>query len=136
MSAKLHYLILCDAVSFANGKFTYHGVFDRIQAAQFPCVHGTLSLAVQLSCDPGPHLLTIRALDSSGTDVVQALPPVPIETNNPLGFASTSITLQGLPFPKPGIYSFELALDQKVLGARDFFVEKVAAPGPTATGHG
>src|SRR5581483_8925098 len=57
MSARLHYMILCDAVVFSQGKFTYYGVFDRIQATRFPCVHGTLSIAVQLSCDPGPHVL-------------------------------------------------------------------------------
>ncbi|HZV02452.1 MAG TPA: hypothetical protein VFF73_37445 [Planctomycetota bacterium] len=127
MSAKLHYMILCDAVVFSQGKFTYYGVFDRIQATRFPCVHGTLSIAVQLSCDPGPHVLSLRAVDSGGTDVIPTLPPVTIETNHPLGMTTTSITLQGLPLQRPGIYSFQLYLDEKLLGARDFFVEKIAA---------
>ena len=38
---------------------------------------------------------------------------------------TTSITLQGLPLQKPGIYSFQLYLDEKQLGARDFFVERI-----------
>ncbi len=129
MSSRLHYMILCDAVVFSQGKFTYYGVFDRIQATRFPCVHGTLSIAVQLSCDPGPHVLTLRAVDSGGTDVIPTLPPVTIETNHPLGMTTTSITLQGLPLQKPGIYSFQLYLDEKLLGARDFFVEKIQQPG-------
>ncbi len=129
MSARLHYMILCDAVVFSQGKFTYYGVFDRIQATRFPCVHGTLSIAVQLSCDPGPHVLSLRAVDSGGSDVIPTLPPVTIETNHPLGMTTTSITLQGLPLQKPGIYSFQLYLDEKLLGARDFFVEKIQAPG-------
>jgi hypothetical protein len=131
MSAKLHYMILCDAVVFSQGKFTFYGVFDRIQAVRFPCVHQALSIAVQLSCDPGPHVLAIRAVDSGGADVIPTLPPVTIETNHPLGMTTTSITLQGLPLQKPGIYSFQLYLDEKALGARDFFVEKImAAAGP------
>jgi hypothetical protein len=61
--------------------------------------------------------------------VLPTLPPVTIETNHPLGMTTTSITLQGLPLQKPGIYSFQLYLDEKLLGARDFFVEKIAQAG-------
>ena len=43
---------------------------------------------------------------------------------------TTSITLQGLPLQRPGIYSFTLYLDEKLLGARDFFVEKIVVSGP------
>ena len=66
---------------------------------------------------------------TSGKDVIPTLPPVTIETNHPLGMTTTSITLQGLPLQKPGIYSFQLYLDEKLLGARDFFVEKIAVAG-------
>ena len=128
MSARLHYMLLCDKVLFGQGKFTYDGVFDRIQAPRFPCIHGTLSIAVQLSCDPGPHVLSIRAVNSGGEDVIPPLPPVTIETNHPLGMTTTSITLQGLPLQKPGIYSFQLFLDERILGVRDFFVEKIMEP--------
>ena len=100
MSAKLHYMILCDAVVFSQGKFTYYGVFDRIQAFSFPCVHQSLAIAVQLTVDPGPHKLTLRAVDSEGRDVIPKLPAVPIETNHLLGLTTTSITLQGLRLEK------------------------------------
>ena len=136
MSARLHYMILCDAVVFSQGKFTYYGVFDRIQATRFPCIHGTLSIAVQLSCDPGPHVLSLRAVDSGCEDVIPKLPPVTIETNHPLGMTTTSITLQGLPLQKPGIYSFQLYLDEQLLGARDFFVERVARQDATEAAEG
>jgi hypothetical protein len=129
-------MLLCDAVEYSEGKFTYKGVFDRIQAMRFPSLHATLSIAVQLSCDPGPHMLSLRAVDSDEKDVFPTLPPVPIETNHPLGMTTTSITLQGLPLVKPGIYTFQLFIDEKLLGARDFFVEQIIGPGPEGTSEG
>ncbi len=136
MGGRLHYMILCDAVVFSQGKFTYYGVCDRIQATRFPCIHGTLSIAVQLSCDPGPHVLALRAVDSGGADVIPTLPPLTIETNHPLGLTTTSITPQGLPLQKPGIYSFQLYLDEQLLGARDFFVERVARQDAAGSAEG
>ena len=85
---------------------------------------------IEISAPEGKHALGLRVVDSDGKDILPPPPPLTIETTNPLGLANIDVTLNGLRFQKPGIYSFVLAVDQTDIGARDFFVERMTATEP------
>ena len=128
--AFLRHLILCDSILVPitpgnSRKPTLHGVFQTIYASTFPVRHPSMAVAIQLSANPGKHEVKLRLVDSQGTDLINDLPPGTIEvTDEILGIVDINITLNGIGFPKPGIYSFEFHLDDEELGSRDFMVSE------------
>ncbi|MHC4662112.1 MAG: DUF6941 family protein [Planctomycetota bacterium] len=127
MSARLHYLILCDGVTAVQGKKYYLGVFRTIFAADFPCAHGECALAAEISCDEGEHEVSVHIVDSSGEDVLPSTPPMKLKSGGPFSIIEPVFQLKNLPFKKPGMYQFQLEVDGEVIGVRDFMVEKMGS---------
>lgn len=121
-TAKLGYLILCDAHGKVGGKDCIYGVFNRIFVGRFPAVHQLCSLAFELWAEPGMHQLSLRVRNTDSEDVVPPLDPQPLEVAQ-AGQGSGAVQIRGLPLAKQGIYTFELLLDGEVIGARDLVVE-------------
>jgi hypothetical protein len=115
---------LCDSASDYQGKLCILGTFDTIWARQFPCVHHQCSLAfrfVSRDGDQGRHSFHIALIDSDGKNIFPDggptfeinIPEIPEQTY----FLSQNIVinLQGLPFPKPGLYSVDVKMDGKMV---------------------
>lgn len=49
----LTFAILCDEVSIENGKYTFKGLFDRINAISFPAIHRNAIIATRWSNGTG-----------------------------------------------------------------------------------
>lgn len=121
---RVHYFILCDAVTPGGGKKTLYGVFNQINAFEFPAVHPMCALAIELSTDEGEHEISFTLKDSAGNDVIPPMPPFKAEAGPPLGIIDAVVNLQNIKFDHPGIYTFGVYLDGDLVGVRDFFVNQ------------
>jgi len=130
VSAKLHYLILCDGVTAVQGKKYLLGIFKTIFAGKFPCMHPECALAAEISCSEGEHSVSVHIVDSSGKDVLPPTPELKLKADGPFGIIDPVFQLRNLPLQKPGMYQFQLSMDGEVIGVRDFLVEKVNPPQP------
>jgi len=110
--------LLADAATIdASGKLNILGVFDRIGVSRFPAQHGRISLVLRLTggtSEMGTHQMEIRLSKPDGTEVLS----LSGELN--LGAGSTAgegirvphvLNLDGLVFPEPGRYSFDVKVD-------------------------
>ena len=121
---RVSYFILCDSHSMNGGKHHYYGVFERIKARKYPCVHQKMFVAISIY---GPaeeaRALRITFEDSDGGDVI---PPAQVNAKfSSYGSGTIGLDVQGLPLPRPGIYSFKIFDGQDLIGQRDLFVEQL-----------
>ncbi len=123
---RLHYFILCDAVTPGGGKKTFYGVFNQINAFEFPATHAMCAITVEVSSTEGDHTLRFYLKDASGADVMPPTPELKVKASPPLGLIDAVINLQNLRFEHPGIYSFHIHLDGQLIGVRDFIVSRAA----------
>jgi len=112
--------VLCDAATDDNGKLNLLGAFDTIRASQFPAIHQQCSIALRLtffSGDEGKHNLRINFVDADGHSIMADLPPIPVEVALPddmhFGTRNLLVNIQKLKFDQPGIYSIDIALNDR-----------------------
>lgn len=113
---------LCDSAADYQGKLCVLGSFDTLCAQKFPVMHPQCSLALRLLFDPpdrGRHTLDIRLMSEQGQEVMPPFQPV-MEVAFPAGnipFVTRNLVLnlQGLNFAAPGVYRFEVRMDDRPL---------------------
>ena len=113
--------LLADAATIdVSGKINVLGVFDRISAADFPVQHPHLALVLRFVGGPtdiGSHSLTIRLVTQSGEEVLALdgelqVGPVPGSQGNIMRIPHV-LNLDGVVFPNPGLYSFDVSVDRR-----------------------
>ena len=111
--------LLADAATIdAAGKLNILGVFDRITAASFPVQHPHLVLILRFVAgihEMGKHGVSIQLRDPSGHEAMR------IDGEMHLGGGPRGVAhgvklphilhLDGMVFPGPGTYFFEVAVD-------------------------
>lgn len=115
---------LCDFAADYNGKLLVTGTFDALAAPQLPMVQRSCSLALRFCFTPedaGRHKLSINLIDEDG----ESLDPerMPIEPEFEVGLPpgipfltrNLILALQGLTFPKAGLYSVDIGCDGELL---------------------
>ncbi len=119
-----HIATLCDFAADYNGKLMVNGTFDTLAARSLPVVHPSCSLAMRVCFTPedvGHHKLSITIINEDG----EALDPnnMPIEPefdvklpdNVPFLTRNIVMNLQGLRFPRVGLYSIDIGCDGELL---------------------
>lgn len=111
MPAKWKYGFLCDGAMQVFGKWTFQGVFDRIQAVQFPAIHPALFLVFKFNGPVGPHTLKIHLEDSKGKRILPEI-RVPMECRE---FTDSDAIFKVGPIPilGPGFFLFKAYLDEE-----------------------
>ena len=122
--------ILADAATIdATGKLNILGVFDRIQVNKFPAQFARVALVLRLSAgtsEIGSHEMDIKLIDPSGREVLSLNGEMQLGS---AGRASGGIrvphilNIDGLVFPEPGVYSFDVKIDQEHHVTVPLFVE-------------
>jgi hypothetical protein len=111
--------VLADAATVdSSGKLNVLGIFDRIQAAQFPARHGRVSLVLRFSAglgEAGAHQVEIRLRGPNNKEIVR------LDGRMDLGPGARAATegmkvphvlnLDGITFPEAGTYSFDISSD-------------------------
>ena len=98
------------------GKMSVLGIFQHIWVHQFPAMHPRLHLVLRLKgkrTEIGEHPVQIRLVDGTGAEllggngtVTFAEPPAGI-----IDIEAAAILVFDVPFPRAGVYRFEIAVD-------------------------
>lgn len=111
--------LLADAATVdASGKLNILGIFDRLTAREFPVQHRRLSLVLRFAAgvdEAGTHKAEISLRTPGGRDLIHLdgemnLDPGPAASGAVIHVPHV-INLDGLVFPEPGQYSFEVKVD-------------------------
>jgi hypothetical protein len=124
--ARVHVLVLCDHIERRPGEpgvFDLRGVRTGVRATSFPYAHPLLCAYLQVSGHEGTasgHLVAVRA------ETEEAIVNVPIDEFDllgPLNLISFWLQLHRCEFPAPGVYWFQVHLNDKLVPERRFQVE-------------
>ena len=128
--------LVCDhAIIDQHGKLSVLGIFDRIWVERFPAIHTRLHLVLRLKgrrTEVGDHGVLIQLVDDTGREILRGEGNVQIG-EPPAGVVdieAAAVLAFDVPLDKPGVYTFEIAVDS----ARVASVPITVAPMP-ATGH-
>lgn len=105
------YGFLCDVAYVASdGKISVLGIFDSINARQFPVVHNRMVVFVHWLGDEGEYSINLRFIGSDGNNVIQ---PIKLKVRIPRGGnrASMMTELNQVNLRMPGTYLFELVVE-------------------------
>ncbi|HZK56577.1 MAG TPA: hypothetical protein VFC84_20665 [Desulfosporosinus sp.] len=100
--AVLRYFIMCDSISEVGGKLSFHGVFDMINAVNFPGNHEKCTIVMSWIDGIGKYKLDMEVI-ASNNDVIFNN-NLEFDLNSQTQGANIIIQLEGLPLPTPGIY--------------------------------
>ena len=109
--------LVADAATIdGSGKLNILGVFDRIDAQGFPARHGRISLVLRFAGDlkdAGRHHMRISLKAPSGEEVLGMegalqLGPGPVSEGMLIPHV---INFDGVVFPAPGRYAFDVVID-------------------------
>jgi hypothetical protein len=115
---------LCDFAADYNGKLVITGTFDTLAARALPVVHPACALALRICFTPedvGRHQLSINIIDEDGESLDPNNMPIKPEfevqlpKNAPFLTRNVVMNLQGLRFPKDGIFSIDIGCDDEIL---------------------
>lgn len=136
---EIDFAVLADAATVdAAGKLNVLGVFDRIQAREFPARHGRISLVMRFSAgvgEAGAHQVEIRLRGPGERELLR------LDGRMELGAAPRQIpegikmpqvlNLDGIAFPEPGLYSFEILVDGDRIHSVPLQLEEASSAGPS-----
>src|ERR1051325_8366882 len=121
-------IVICDQIieDRLSGKKTLVGLFNSIAARSFPCSHASMSVFVLLTDGRGKKESELICRQE---ETAQSL----MQTKGPIEFADPTVvvdmhfSLQGVTFPKPGLYSFEFYADEEMVVEKKFNVAELKA---------
>ena len=119
--------LVCDSTmkDASTGKATLSGIFDRLWARQFPCLHPRCSIYFRLRfLDQNTKATELTLVITSPSGMKQAMPSVTLPVQEG-GIAEGSINIEGLPFPAEGAYEIELRIDNERLTGYPLTVMKL-----------
>lgn len=105
------YGFLCDVAHLASdGKISVLGIFDNINARQFPVVHNRMVFFVHWRGDEGSYTVNLRFIGPDGKDMIQ---PLKLGVKIPRGGnkANMMAELNQVQLKMPGNYLFELSVE-------------------------
>lgn len=110
-----------------TGKWSVIGIFDKIYAAEFPCIHPSLALYVRFAGAEGRYRVKVEFRDEDGK-VVSAFERIEFEAKDPLHGGDFGVTTHGLPLKQPGRYQFRLVLNDQLAASTTLDVYKLEKP--------
>jgi hypothetical protein len=115
---------LCDYAADHHGKLFITGTFDSLMARGLPVVHPSCSLALRFCFtqeDIGRHRMSITIINEDGESLDAERMPLEAEFDvqfpPDLPFLSRNMVvgLQGLRFPREGLYSVDIGYDGEIV---------------------
>lgn len=115
---------LCDFAADYGGKLVVNGTFDTLVARGLPVVHPSCALALRICFTPedvGRHKLSITIINEDGDPLDANHMPIEPEfevmlpDNVPFLTRNIVMNLQGLRFPRMGLYSVDIGCDGELL---------------------
>ena len=127
--------VIADAANKAEGdKLNLLGVFHDLYAAELPCVHPQMALAMEFRAAPSDKGRSVRIrvplFDPDGAQLFQLEINLQIAADHPAlePVVPFSFNLNNLSFAKEGSHRFEVFVDDELTGDIKLNVMRVAAP--------
>jgi hypothetical protein len=119
-------IVICDQIieDRHTGKKSLVGLFNSIAARSFPCSHASMSVFVSLTDGHGKYECELVCRQED-TEKAMLQTKGPIEFADPTVVVDMHFALQGVTFPKPGLYSFEFYCDEELVIERKFNVAEM-----------
>ncbi|MBC7815102.1 MAG: hypothetical protein H7175_28350 [Burkholderiales bacterium] len=134
---QLSLLLLADyATADASGKLNILGVFDKLNARQFPAKHPLMHLVMKFQPEMREYgetrKLRVILVDEDGREVFQVAVDlaVPVITRGEIPDVNGIIGFRDLPFSKPGLYEFRVLIDKDQVGVAALTVIQMEQPQP------
>jgi hypothetical protein len=127
--ARVHVLVLCDEVqrlSAAEAVYDLRRVRTGIRASSFPYTHPQLCMYFQLSGHEGAATGRIVAVREATDEEIAFAPIDEVRLWGPLAVVPCWVRIQHCVFPAPGLYWFQVLLNQKLVAERRFHVVQVS----------
>jgi hypothetical protein len=133
-------IVLFLTADYANvtgdGKLNVMGVFNDINAYNFPARHPSMHLVVKLAAELGEfgqrRNFTVKLLDEDGNQIFDLSGPfdIPKIEKGRKPEVNIILDLKDIVFPKPGAYQFVVMVDKDHKGDLTLYVNKIDPPKP------
>jgi len=119
-------LVVCDTIieDKLTGKKSLIGLFDRIHARVFPCVHAMMAVFVSLTSGHGKYPCEILCRHSDGKAVAFSAKGE-IVMPEPSRVVDLVFRLNGVRFPKPGTYWLHFLADEMPVMMRPLLIQQM-----------
>lgn len=124
-------LVVCDQIieDKLTGKKTLVGLFSRISAAKLPCIHPTMSVFVSMTGGQGEYPCEVLCRHADGEPVVFSAKGK-VTLRDPQQVVDLAFRLNGVRFPRAGMYWVNFLIDEVPLMMRPLFLLKRPPPVP------
>ena len=130
----VHLALVCDhAIIDQHGKLSVLGIFDRIWVERFPAIHPRLHLVLRLKgrrTEIGDHTVLIQLVDAQLQEILRGEGNVAIG-EPPAGVVdieAAAVLAFDVPLERPGVYTFEIAVDGAHAASVPISVTQMPAP--------
>lgn len=126
--------LVCDhAIIDQHGKLSVLGIFDRIWVERFPAIHPRLHLVLRLKgrrTEIGDHSVLIQLVDAQGQEILRGEGNVSIgePAAGVVEIEAAAVLAFDVPLEKPGVYTFEIAVDGARAASVPISVTQMQAP--------
>jgi hypothetical protein len=123
--ARVHVLVLCDEVeelTDAEDLVNLSGIRTQLATPAFPYVHSQLCMYLQLSGHKGMASGYVVLVNGTTEEEIFQVPIEGVELSGPLEIIPAWLRLQDCEFPEPGVYWFQVFLNDKLVAERRFRV--------------
>lgn len=124
---QVKYAFFCDAANVdASGKLNVLGVFQNVQASQFPYTHPKMTFVAGIESrisEAGKHQIKIVFIDEDGKNVLPPLTGV-FETSPGQLNSNFLLDLVNISFPKAGVYMADIVVDNNSIRSESITVAK------------
>jgi len=130
----VHLALVCDhAIIDQHGKLSVLGIFDRIWVERFPAIHPRLHLVLRLKgrrTEIGDHAVLIQLVDAQGQEILRGEGNVAIgePAAGVVEIEAAAVLAFDVPLEKPGVYTFEIAVDGARSASVPISVMQMQAP--------
>lgn len=112
----IKYSFVCDAANISQeGGLNVLNTFDNINSTQFPCVHPKFMYAACVRfhrSEIGKHKFKLSFIDDDGKEIIPQIHGEVMVADTQLS-ANMLIEVNGVNFPKPGVYQIDLTVDNQ-----------------------
>jgi hypothetical protein len=123
--ARVHVLILCDAIERhpeEEDVFDLRGVRTQVRARSFPYTHPQLDVYLQITGHEGTASGRVVAASEATEEEVVYRPIDEIPLLGPPKIVHVRLRISNCEFPAPGVYWFQVTLNEKLVAERRFHV--------------
>jgi hypothetical protein len=130
--------VMCDAATDYNGKLSILGAFDALYTAKLPAVHPQCSVAVRIVFDrseEGMHQMRLNFVNEDGHSIMQPMEiPMDVAFPDDATFHSRNfvVNIQQLKLDEAGLYSVDVAVDERQAASIPLLVKQMEEPQPRA----